>query len=134
MGLSVRRRLPRPCGRGRARDALRKHRSHEQALGRDRQSRLAGRPRRTYPRRGRLAWQRRTHQAQKHHNHHLAGLFAGAQSVENIWEYLRKNKLANRIYETYEDIVEACCDAWRSLIAAPDRIASITQRSWASVS
>jgi hypothetical protein len=54
--------------------------------------------------------------------------------VENIWEYLRKNKLANRIYETYEDIVEACCDAWRSLIAAPDRIASITQRSWAKVS
>lgn len=32
--------------------------------------------------------------------------------AENIWEYLRKNKLANRLYETYEDIVEACCEAW----------------------
>ena len=28
--------------------------------------------------------------------------------AENVWEYLRKNKLANRLYETYEDIVEAC--------------------------
>jgi DDE superfamily endonuclease len=37
--------------------------------------------------------------------------------VENVWEYLRKNKLANRLYETYEDIVEACCDAWNSLVA-----------------
>ena len=39
--------------------------------------------------------------------------------AENVWEYLRKNKLANRLYETYEDIVEACCDAWNSLMAMP---------------
>jgi len=54
--------------------------------------------------------------------------------VENVWEYLRKNKLANRLYETYEDIVEACCGAWKSLIAAPHRIASITRRTWAKAS
>ena len=54
--------------------------------------------------------------------------------VENIWEYWRKNKLANRLYETYEDIVEACCDAWNSLTAMPGCIASIAQRSWAKVS
>ena len=54
--------------------------------------------------------------------------------VENVWEYLRKNKLANHLYETYEDIVEACCDAWNSLIAAPDRIASIASRTWAKAS
>src|SRR3974390_571820 len=45
--------------------------------------------------------------------------------VENIWEYLRKNKLANRLYETYEDIVEACCEAWNYLMAMPEQIASI---------
>ena len=39
----------------------------------------------------------------------------------NVWVYLRKNKLANRSNETYNDIVEACCDAWNSLIAAPHR-------------
>jgi transposase len=27
--------------------------------------------------------------------------------AENIWEYLRKNKLANGIFQPYDDIVEA---------------------------
>jgi DDE superfamily endonuclease len=54
--------------------------------------------------------------------------------AENIWEYLRKNKLANRLYETYEDIVEACCEAWNDLMAMPEQIASIAMRSWAKVS
>jgi DDE superfamily endonuclease len=54
--------------------------------------------------------------------------------VENVWEYLRKNKLANRLYKTYEDIVEACCNAWNDLMAIPDQIASITRRDWAKAS
>jgi hypothetical protein len=32
-------------------------------------------------------------------------------SVDNVWEYLRGNKLANCLYETHEDIVDARCDA-----------------------
>ena len=39
-------------------------------------------------------------------------------SAENIWEYLRKNKLANSIFETYDDIVEACCNAWSFSVMA----------------
>jgi transposase len=54
--------------------------------------------------------------------------------VENIWEYLRQNKLANRLYDTYEDIVEACCEAWNDLVATPNRITSIANREWANVS
>ena len=54
--------------------------------------------------------------------------------VENLWEFLRKNKLANRRYDTYDDIVDACCEAWNSLIAVPKQIASITARPWANVS
>lgn len=54
--------------------------------------------------------------------------------AENIWEDFRKNKLSNRLYETYEDIVDACCDAWNSFMAAPERIATLTQRAWAKVS
>ncbi len=54
--------------------------------------------------------------------------------VENVWEYLRKKKLANRLYQTYEDIVEACCEAWNSFIAMPEQIASIASRGWARVS
>lgn len=54
--------------------------------------------------------------------------------VENIWEYFRKNSLSNRLYETYENIVDACCRAWNALMAAPERIATLTQRQWAKVS
>jgi transposase len=54
--------------------------------------------------------------------------------AENIWEYLRKNKLALRVHDTYDQIVAACCQAWSDLIAMPDRLASITLRDWARVS
>jgi DDE superfamily endonuclease len=54
--------------------------------------------------------------------------------VENVWEYFRKNKLSNRLYETYEDIVDACCDAWNALMAVPDTIATLTRKKWAKVS
>ena len=51
--------------------------------------------------------------------------------VENIWQFLRQNHLANRVYETYEAIVDACCEAWNVLAAAPESITSIASRSWA---
>ena len=51
---------------------------------------------------------------------------------ENIWQYLRQNHLANRVFETYETIVDALCAAWNSLTAQPDRITSIAAREWAS--
>jgi transposase len=31
--------------------------------------------------------------------------------VENIWQFLRQNYLANRVFDTYETIVDVCCDA-----------------------
>ena len=31
--------------------------------------------------------------------------------VENIWQYLRANWLSNRVFETYDDIVDAACQA-----------------------
>ena len=53
--------------------------------------------------------------------------------IENIWEYLRKNNLALRIHDDYDDIVEACCKAWNDLVAMPEQLASITRRAWAKV-
>jgi DDE superfamily endonuclease len=53
--------------------------------------------------------------------------------VENIWQYLRANWLSNRVFETYEDIVDATCEAWNKLIALPDTISSIGTRAWAHV-
>ena len=49
---------------------------------------------------------------------------------ENIWQYLRQNALANRTYETYDNILTACCKAWNDLIALPDTITSIASREW----
>ena len=54
--------------------------------------------------------------------------------VENVWEYLRQNKLALRIHDSYDAIVEACRTAWNDLTAIPTRLASITRRDWATVS
>jgi hypothetical protein len=51
--------------------------------------------------------------------------------VENVWEYLRGNFLSHRVWDTYEAILDACESAWNALMRTPDRIASITRRSWA---
>jgi len=53
--------------------------------------------------------------------------------VENIWAYLRSNKLAHSVFESEEAIVEACCAAWNWLLAQPERITSIASREWACV-
>lgn len=54
-------------------------------------------------------------------------------SMENVWEYLRGNKLSSGIWDDYEDILEACADAWNWLMDDPDRIRSIGSRDWATV-
>jgi hypothetical protein len=51
--------------------------------------------------------------------------------MENIWEFLRANFLSHRVWDTYEAILNACRDAWNTLMQMPERIASITRRSWA---
>ena len=50
---------------------------------------------------------------------------------ENIWQYLRQNYLSNRVFGTYEAIVDACCAAWMALMKQPDKITSIATREWA---
>jgi transposase len=53
--------------------------------------------------------------------------------VENVWQYLRANWLSNRVFETYEAIIEAACEAWRNLLDQPSTITSIGLREWAHV-
>jgi len=53
--------------------------------------------------------------------------------VENIWEYLRANFLSHRVWDSYDAIVDACCSAWAALMGTPERVASITTRTWAQV-
>jgi transposase len=53
--------------------------------------------------------------------------------MENVWDYLRQNKLCARVWDSYEAIVEACKQGWNFLISDPDRIRSIGTRVWAQV-
>jgi transposase len=51
--------------------------------------------------------------------------------VENIWQYIRQNWLSSRVFETYDAIIDAGCEAWNKLIAQPETITSIGMRDWA---
>jgi transposase len=53
--------------------------------------------------------------------------------MENVWEYLRANKLCALVWDTYDAIINACRDAWNFLVDDPDRIRSIGIRKWACV-
>ena len=61
---------------------------------------------------------------------HLPPYSPELNPVENVWEYLREFQLSNRVYDSYNTIVDACCAAWNALIALPDRIQSIATKSW----
>jgi hypothetical protein len=50
---------------------------------------------------------------------------------ENIWPFMRGNWLTNRVFESYDEIVDHCCDAWNKLIDQLSRIMSIGHRQWA---
>jgi len=52
--------------------------------------------------------------------------------AEQIWQYLRQTYLSNRVFPTYDAIVDAACDAWNKLLAEAGRISSIATRSWAA--
>jgi hypothetical protein len=53
--------------------------------------------------------------------------------MENVWEYLRGNKLCALVWDNYDAIVRACRDAWQFLVDDPARIQSIGTREWACV-
>ncbi|EXS68710.1 transposase [Sphingobium sp. Ant17] len=51
--------------------------------------------------------------------------------VENLWQFMRDNWLSNRIFSSYDNIVDHCCFAWNCLIDQPWRIMTIGLRQWA---
>jgi putative transposase len=53
--------------------------------------------------------------------------------MENVWAYLRANKLAISVFDTYKDILDKCEAAWNFFAKDPKRITSITQRDWIAV-
>ena len=64
---------------------------------------------------------------------------------ENIWQFMRANSLSNRVFKSYDDIVDHCCYAWNTLVDhccyawntlvdQPWKIMSIARRDWAAIS
>ena len=45
--------------------------------------------------------------------------------------FMRDNWLSNRIFKSYDDLVDHCCAAWNKLVDQPWRIMSIGLRQWA---
>jgi transposase len=48
--------------------------------------------------------------------------------VENVWQFMRDNWLSNRVFKSYDDLVDHCCEAWNKLTDQPWRIVSIGHR------
>jgi transposase len=53
--------------------------------------------------------------------------------VERVWQHLRQTFLSNRVFDAYEDIVEACCEAWNRLRQDLESLRSIVHRDWAAI-
>ena len=51
--------------------------------------------------------------------------------VENLWQFMRDTWLGNRIFKSYADILDHCCDAWNALIDRPGRVMSSGLPAWA---
>jgi transposase len=51
--------------------------------------------------------------------------------AENIWQFMRDNWLSNRVFRSYDDILDHCCAAWNRLVDQPWTIMSIGLRDWA---
>ncbi len=54
-------------------------------------------------------------------------------AAENIWQYLRQTYLSNRVFSSYQAILDACEDAWHKLLSETGRITSIATREWATI-
>lgn len=53
--------------------------------------------------------------------------------TEQVWQVLRDESLSNRCYDDYEEILQACCEAWNQLLETPNRIRKLCSRMWANL-
>ncbi len=51
--------------------------------------------------------------------------------IEQVWSWLRQHHLANRCFESYEAIVDACSNAWNDFISDKARVSKMCSRNWA---
>ena len=52
---------------------------------------------------------------------------------ENVWQWLKSRHLANRVFSSFDAIVDAATDAWNCFVKKPELIESIGTREWAAI-
>lgn len=50
--------------------------------------------------------------------------------VEQVWQWLRQNKLANQSFSGYEDIVDKLTSAWNHFVKNKSMVKSLCNRDW----
>lgn len=53
--------------------------------------------------------------------------------TEQVWQQLRQRHLANRCFSGYEDVVQACCEAWNAFTSLPGAVRQLCTRQWATL-
>jgi transposase len=53
--------------------------------------------------------------------------------TEQVWQQLRQRHLANRCFSGYEDVVQACCEAWNAFTSLPGAVRHLCSRQWATL-
>lgn len=52
--------------------------------------------------------------------------------IEQVWGYLKNLFLSNRVYDSYEDLLDKMCDAWNWFQKQPSLVKSLTNIKWLS--
>jgi transposase len=47
--------------------------------------------------------------------------FPGINPVENVWQIMRDNWLSDRVFKSYDDLIDHCCEARNKFIDQPRR-------------
>lgn len=50
--------------------------------------------------------------------------------IEQVWQYLKDKFLANRTFDSLDNILDACCEAWNAFANNPSLISTLTTRDW----
>src|SRR5438270_3637060 len=129
--LHIWRDLPEARKRRGARHAALRHAGDEPASGRDRKTDRAWGACCLAPRSSGLASLQRTEHPANITIVPLPAKCPELNPQENVWQFMRDNWISNRVFESYNDILDHCCYAWNTLIDRPWRIMSLGMPQWA---
>jgi hypothetical protein len=78
-----------------------------------------------------MARRQRPQSSKQHHAPAAAATLTRTQPARKHLAIHAGNWLSNRVFKSFDDIVDHCCYAWNTLIDQPWKIMSITRRDWA---